>query len=617
MSGPAVRADNGLIRVAFAARTSTYDQQDPTLSIPRQLNGCHRALPDNAVIVAHFYDIESGRKDLAARGQSRAHEMFEIPVPRDGGIHDLLEEAARPDRRFDVVICEEIGRVGRRAYISNEIERRLEQLGVRLIAADEPFQLGDVGRRAKTATQVLTRRVKQGVTEWYVLEMLEKSWDGFETHTQQGYNVGKACYGFRADPVPHPVPAKRAKGIKKTRLLMHPIEGPCVQRQFQWRTTERLGYQAIADRLNEDLALNPPPTPVEPDRAVGFWTYSSVRDILTNPKYTGHMVWNRRARKGAGKNKVNPVSEWVWSVEPTHEALISLETFVQAQQVSARRERSRTKPGLNPAPESKRVYRLRSYTSCVHCHRRLFGNANHAGTVYYGCQPKKAYRPDGHPPMFRVREDELLIGVNKFLAHEVFGPYRRSLFAAGRADQEQAATKERADRIAAIERALRENRSRSTNLLRTLEVAADVTDEFVRDVNNRRVELQAERTRLEEQLEAIEVQVREAVNPELLDYLPIAGVDLDLLPDEVSRPLFEALRLEIHYDYETRTAVCRITLTGDTVLAAGRAATEAVAALPKQRSARSEQVCVVPPAGFEPALPPPEGGALSPELRGP
>ena len=26
---------------------------------------------------------------------------------------------------------------------------------------------------------------------------------------------------------------------------------------------------------------------------------------------------------------------------------------------------------------------------------------------------------------------------------------------------------------------------------------------------------------------------------------------------------------------------------------------------------------LVPPAGFEPALPPPEGGALSPELRGP
>ena len=29
-----------------------------------------------------------------------------------------------------------------------------------------------------------------------------------------------------------------------------------------------------------------------------------------------------------------------------------------------------------------------------------------------------------------------------------------------------------------------------------------------------------------------------------------------------------------------------------------------------------EQICEVPPAGFEPAPPPPEGGALSPELRG-
>ena len=32
---------------------------------------------------------------------------------------------------------------------------------------------------------------------------------------------------------------------------------------------------------------------------------------------------------------------------------------------------------------------------------------------------------------------------------------------------------------------------------------------------------------------------------------------------------------------------------------------------------RSRACWWVPPAGFEPALPPPEGGALSPELRGP
>ena len=41
---------------------------------------------------------------------------------------------------------------------------------------------------------------------------------------------------------------------------------------------------------------------------------------------------------------------------------------------------------------------------------------------------------------------------------------------------------------------------------------------------------------------------------------------------------------------------------------------EALAALGPGRSGLSVEV---PPAGFEPALPPPEGGALSPELRGP
>lgn len=70
--------------------------------------------------------------------------------------------------------------------------------------------------------------------------------------------------------------------------------------------------------------------------------------------------------------------------------------------------------------------------------------------------------------MFRVREDELLVG---------------------RADQEQAAEKDRENQIAAIERALREDRSRSANLLRSLEVASGMTDEFVRDVNSRRVAL--------------------------------------------------------------------------------------------------------------------------------
>ncbi len=37
----------------------------------------------------------------------------------------------------------------------------------------------------------------------------------------------------------------------------------------------------------------------------------------------------------------------------------------------------------------------------------------------------------------------------------------------------------------------------------------------------------------------------------------------------------------------------------------------------KAKPLENQRIMMAPPAGFEPALPPPEGGALSPELRGP
>lgn len=83
---PPVGTAPQLIRVAWVGRTSTRDLQDPTLSLPRQLRHSQIALPENAMIVAHFYDVESGRMALDTRGRGTAHEQFEIPIPRDGGI---------------------------------------------------------------------------------------------------------------------------------------------------------------------------------------------------------------------------------------------------------------------------------------------------------------------------------------------------------------------------------------------------------------------------------------------------------------------------------------------------------------------------------------------------
>jgi hypothetical protein len=53
------------------------------------------------------------------------------------------------------------------------------------------------------------------------------------------------------------------------------------------------------------------------------------------------------------------------------------------------------------------------------------------------------------------------------------------------------------------------------------------------------------------------------INPQpvLLDHLPIGAIDLDGMPDQTTRRLFEALRLEIRYDPASRIARCSITQT--------------------------------------------------------
>ena len=369
---------------------------------------------------------------------------------------------------------------------------------------------------------------------------------------------------------------------------------------FTWRVTERLGYQAIADRLNDNLETNPPPVPVDPATAVGRWTYSNVREVLTNPKHTGHMVWNRRARKGAGKNRMNPVTEWVWSPEPVHEALVDLETFVQAQDVAVRRERSRTAAGLSPDPQARRVYPLRSYLFCDLCGRRMFGNSKRQ-TTWYACAPKKAWRPDGHPVILRVREDHLLDGLAWFLSEKVFGPYRHALLDADQEALTQAARNEQASKVEALRRAIADTDTKSKRLIRNLELADDLDQEFLRDIKERRAELRAHRADLERQLAAAEEQAHQTHNPALLDHLPVAAVDFDGMPDETSRRLFEALRLEIRYDPASRIARCSITLTGDTIDAVSRTSQEVMAAAPPTPGA---------PAGTQPGTTAPNGDGL-------
>jgi site-specific DNA recombinase len=258
------------------------------------------------------------------------------------------------------------------------------------------------------ATTVLIRRVKQGVAEWYRLQIKEKPWKGLREHTLAGWNIGPVPYGYAAEKHTHPVAYRAAQGATKTRLVADPERSLMVSRIFEWRVIDKLGLRTIAGRLNADPAAYPPPE--------GGWNVVGVAGILRNPKYTGHMVYGRRHKQG-GRRRWAPPQDWLWSPEPTHPALITRAMWDAAQDIGAEHSTSRDTLEMSEHPQARRTYVLRSRLRCRICQRRMCGIIRYSrgadsGNTYYLCphdpaNPRHVAAAPGHPRTISVREDAL------------------------------------------------------------------------------------------------------------------------------------------------------------------------------------------------------------------
>jgi len=242
------------VPVAILARTSTLLLQDPIASVRRQLRSCEQWLPPGWFIAGVYSDVESGGTDLEARSQTESWRILtDAGLPRDGGMADLLAEAASPAPRFAVVVCEDIERSARDTFTALRLEKELSRHGIPLFATDEPADIAGVN-----ATTVLVRRVKQGVAEWYRIQLKEKVWKGFVEHNAEGWNIGTPPHGYAGQRFPHPNPVKASQGRTKTRLVINPVTAPAVAAIFTWRVAAKLGAPTIAARLNADPATYPP-----------------------------------------------------------------------------------------------------------------------------------------------------------------------------------------------------------------------------------------------------------------------------------------------------------------------------------------------------------------------
>jgi len=517
-SGPAA-----VVPVAFLGRTSTLELQDPRASLHRQARSAQAWLPPGFRIVAWYWDIESGGLDLEERSQTQSWRKVDgIGIPRDGGMADLLAEAAGQAPRFAAVVCEDINRSARDTFNALKLERELAAGGITLFATNEP-----VFFEGANATTILLRRMKQGIAEFFRLQIKEDCWKGLIEHTIDGWNIGPAPYGYLPDRVPHPAPGKAAQGRTKTRLVPDPVRGPVVTQIFEWRVACRLSVPTIAWRLNGDLAAYPPP-----GDGPG-WTESSVSAILRNPKYTGYMVYGRtRKIPGTKKSRPVPPDQWIWSPEPKHDPLTSRATWEAAQRIGA--ERGNVRDAEKPTTQPGTRYSLRSRIRHQACQHRMYGirrpssSKTSPGAVYtyYHCpynpsNPRHVAACPGHPATsVSIREETIMAAIAGFLDQHVFSHDRAAMLAGQipATSAEQAAARERQEthlraelaRIATAQAGL------FTELERLGADTSPATQAYRQRIQARHAELHDEHTRTQAQLDDLAAAATPDQDPALL-----------------------------------------------------------------------------------------------------
>jgi len=454
------------------------------------------------------------------------------------------------------VVCEDIERSARSMYNSLKLERELQDQGIPLFATDEPFNIEGIN-----ATTVLVRRVKQGVAEWYRLQLKGKVWDGLKEHSLDGWNLGRPPVGYLGEKHPHPNPIKAAEGRTKTRLIEDPVYGPVIGQIYRWRVSNHLGKPTIRARLAADPLTYPPPSPAG-------WSLALVDEILSNPKYTGHQVMGRRRRKG-GKKVWMPASEWIWTPEPTQPALVDKATWDKAQQMGRRHGNVRD-PEM-PTRRTGRHNKFRSRLYCSICHRRLKGNTIRSIT-YYRCphepgNPRHYAAYPGHRTV-SVREDLMAAAFTRFFTERVFGPGRAAMLAATLPASTAAADQRRQQRAAALGKKLAKIDVSERALVTELETPIDPANPAAQALRNRIrarfTELYTERTSIETELATLQTAPIEQDDPTLLDELPTLGDILTDAPAALTERLLAAFDVKAVYNRDKHQVTIHATITDAT-----------------------------------------------------
>ena len=173
--------------------------------------------------------------------------------------------------------------------------------------------------------------------EYYVKMTSKKIRKVFEMKTKKGEFIGSyAPYGYVKDPA------------NKNKLVVDEEAAEIVKRIFNMFVYDKLSLRAVAKKLNDMGVLTPREyklqkgvTPSGRSTKINAWCYNTVKVILGDEKYCGHMVQGKLKNISykVKKAKRQDPEDWV-IVKNTHEPIISEELYQKAQVLLVRPSRA-------------------------------------------------------------------------------------------------------------------------------------------------------------------------------------------------------------------------------------------------------------------------------------
>lgn len=334
-------------RAMFYGRFSVLDLQDKQ-SIDQQLRVCREEAAKHGQVIPNEWIFA----DEGVRGSEESRPALDrlLDLLADGGLQctDLYI--------FDT------SRLARDLEIAKRKQRFFDYYKIRVHYVANAMVSGSPGFK-------LQHTVFAAFDEQFSETLGKHTRRGQIQQLERGYAATARCYGY--DHVPDVDPrhadsfdARRREGVD---AVINVVQAEIVRRIFGLYI-DGWGYNAIARHLNE-LGVRSPRRPTK--NKVRKWSTSSIRTILSNPRYTGRvrhgvMETLRHPETRRFVHRLRDESEWrKYSFEDLR--IISDEDFDTVQRLRASRDTlgaRRKAGGLNKA---KGVYVFSSLLYCGEC----------------------------------------------------------------------------------------------------------------------------------------------------------------------------------------------------------------------------------------------------------